>query len=180
MPLPTDISLAADVATFIDELAADASKHCVRGLRHSRWASQQRQCHRGPDRDGTRGRCRTGSQGGALTETTGADTAGVDIVFGDAAGTDDLARDANHSSRSAYRVVSAALSVAKISTLICDPFNGTTNPKHIPGAIVRWTITITNTGAASASLSTVADAINALTTFDANLVTGAGGAARIA
>ena len=96
-----------------------------------------------------------------MTETAGADTAGVDIVFGDAAGTDDGARNANHSSRSAYRVVSAALSVAKISTLICDPFNGTTNPKHIPGAIVRWTITITNTGAASASLSTVADAINA-------------------
>ena len=30
--------------------------------------------------------------------------AGVDIVFGDAAGTDDGARNANHSSRSAYRV----------------------------------------------------------------------------
>ena len=90
--------------------------------------------------------------GAALTETAGADTAGVDIVFGDAAGTDDGARDAAHSSRSAYRVVSAALSVAKISTLICDPFNGTTNPKRIPGAIVRWTITITNTGAASANL----------------------------
>ena len=115
--------------------------------------------------------------GAALTETAGADTAGVDIVFGDAAGTDDAARDAAHSSRSAYRVVSAALSVAKISTLICDPFNGTTNPKHIPGAIVRWTITITNAGAAAASLSTVADAVSASTTFDANLVTGAGGAA---
>ena len=63
-----------------------------------------------------------------------------------------VARDANHSSRSAYRVVSAALSVTKIATLICDPFNGMTNPKHIPGAIVRWTITITNTGAASATL----------------------------
>ena len=43
---------------------------------------------------------------------------------------------------------------------------------------MRWTITITNTaGAASATLSTVTDAINAATTFDANLVTGAGGAA---
>ena len=30
-----------------------------------------------------------------LTETAGAETAGVDIVFGDAAGTDDLARDAS-------------------------------------------------------------------------------------
>ena len=112
--------------------------------------------------------------GAALTETVGANTAGVDIVFGDAAGTDDAARDAAHSSRSAYRVETATLSVAKTATLICDPFNGTTNPKNIPGAIVRWTITITNTGAASATLNTVTDAISATTTFDANLVTGAG------
>ena len=40
---------------------------------------------------------------------------------------------------------------------------------------MRYTITITNTGAASASLSTVTDTINCGATFDANLVTGAGG-----
>ncbi len=84
--------------------------------------------------------------GAVLTETAGADTAGVDIVFGDAAGTDDGARDAApFVAQRVSRRLRAALSVAKISTLICDPFNGTTNPKNIPGAIVRWTITITNT-----------------------------------
>ena len=115
--------------------------------------------------------------GAVLIETAGADTAGVDIVFGDAAGTDDAARDAAHSSRSAYRVYFSRLSVAKTATLICDPFNSTTNPKNIPAAIVRWTITITNNGAASATLGTVTDAISASTTFDANLITGAGGVA---
>lgn len=166
----------SDTTTFIDELAADATRtvYVVCNIPAG-------QVNNDNAIVGLIATARAGGGGGVLgavlTETAGADTAGVDIVFGDAAGTDDLARNANHSSRSAYRVVSAALSVAKISTLICDPFNGTTNPKHIPGAIVRWTITITNTGAASATLNTVTDAINAATAFDANLVTGAGGAA---
>ncbi|HZA94961.1 MAG TPA: hypothetical protein VE421_02410, partial [Burkholderiaceae bacterium] len=168
---------AQDTATFIDELAADLTRtvyvfcdipagqvnndNAIVGLIATA-------------RAGGGG----GVQGAVLTETAGADTpASVDIVFGDAAGTDDLARNANHSSRSAYRVVSSTLTVTKTSTLICDPFNSTANAKRIPGSIVRWTITIANTGAASASLSTVTDTISALTTFDANLVTGAGGAA---
>lgn len=111
--------------------------------------------------------------GAALVETAGADTAAVDIVFADAAGSDDLARAANHSARDAYLVASALISVAKTSLLLCDPFNGVTNPKHIPGAIVRWTITITNGGGATASatLATVADTLNANTAFDVNLVT---------
>ena len=117
---------------------------------------------------------RTAGSGGAgvLTEL---DQPGVDIVFGDAAGTDDSARNAAHSDRSAYRVVTATLSVAKTATLICDPFNGTASPgpRNIPGAIVKWTITITNNGAASATLGTVTDAISASTAFDSNLVTGA-------
>ena len=70
--------------------------------------------------------------------------------------------------------MTATLNVAKTATLICDPLNSQTNPKNIPASIVRWTITITNNGAAPALLSTVTDAISASTTFDANLVTGVG------
>ena len=164
----------ADTATFIDELLADTARtvYVVCNIP----AAQVNNDHAVVSLVATALAGGTGGQGAALVES-GANTAGVDIVFGDAAGTDDVARDAAHSSRSAYRVQSAALSVAKTATLICDPFNSTTNPKNIPAAIVRWTITITNTGAASATLSTVADAISASTTFDANLVTGAGGAA---
>jgi uncharacterized repeat protein (TIGR01451 family) len=72
----------------------------------------------------------------------------------------------------------ALLSVAKTATLICDPVNGTSNPKYIPGAVVRWTVTVTNSGLTSVSLATVSDLLNANTTMDANLITGAGGAAR--
>jgi hypothetical protein len=122
-----------------------------------------------------------GAQGAVITETAGANTAGVDTVFADGSGTEstDLARDGTYTDRNAFLVSSATLSISKSAQLICDPFNSTTNPKNIPGAIVRWTITITNAvGAGSpASLSQVTDALSANTTFDANLVTGAGGAA---
>jgi len=112
--------------------------------------------------------------GAALAETPGANTAGIDIVFADGAGTDDLVRDAKHSARSTFKVVTATLTVTKLVAPVCDPFNGSTNPKNIPGAFVRYTITIANTGAASATLSTVGDTLTNLVTFDANLITGAG------
>ncbi len=40
----------------------------------------------------------------------------------------------------------ALLTVVKFSTVISDPVNGTVNPKMIPGAVVRYSITVTNTG----------------------------------
>lgn len=119
----------------------------------------------------------------AVAATVGADTAGVDIVFADAATTElgfvgtSAARDGQATARDAYRIASAVISVAKTSLLMCDPFNGSgPDRKHIPGSIVRWTITISNavTATSSATLATVTDALNANTTFDPNLVTGAG------
>ena len=99
-------------------------------------------------------------------------------MYADAAGTDDLVTDAKHSSRSEYKVVSSTLSVAKTITTLCDPVNGTTGPKNIPLGMVRWTITIANSGGASANLTTIADSLLASpTTFDPDLITGAGGAA---
>ncbi len=38
------------------------------------------------------------------------------------------------------------ISVTKISSVISDPVNGTTNPKAIPGALVEYLITVSNTG----------------------------------
>ena len=38
------------------------------------------------------------------------------------------------------------LLVTKIAQTISDPFNGTTNPKAVPGAEVRYTISVTNQG----------------------------------
>jgi Surface adhesin CshA non-repetitive domain 2 len=49
----------------------------------------------------------------------------------------------------------ANLTITKSWTLVSDPINGTTNPKMIPGAIVDYDITITNTGTGPVDLSTV-------------------------
>ena len=38
------------------------------------------------------------------------------------------------------------MNVSKVSTVISDPVNGTTNPKAIPGATVEYLITVNNTG----------------------------------
>jgi uncharacterized repeat protein (TIGR01451 family) len=43
-------------------------------------------------------------------------------------------------------IVLPSLTHVKISTLVSDPFNGTINPKHIPGAVVDYTLLIANTG----------------------------------
>jgi hypothetical protein len=116
-----------------------------------------------------------GVQGAALVETTGPNTTGVDIVFADGAGAGgDIARDAKYSSLDALKVVTAVLTVSKTVAPVCDPFNGSTSPKSIPLSFVRYTITIANTGAASATLTTVGDALTSLVTFDPNLITGAG------
>jgi len=47
------------------------------------------------------------------------------------------------------------LTVQKISTVISDPVNSTTNPKRIPGAIVRYAVTITNGGNGSVDASSL-------------------------
>jgi hypothetical protein len=115
----------------------------------------------------------------ATLATGGADNpAAVDVVFADLAGSDDAANDGKHSARDAYQVSAAVISVAKTVSPICDPFNGGTSPKNIPGSYVQYEITISNAvGAASATLTTISDVLNANTAFDADLRTGAGGVA---
>jgi uncharacterized repeat protein (TIGR01451 family) len=49
----------------------------------------------------------------------------------------------------------ADLSVTKVSSLISDPVNGTTNPKAIPGALVEYLITVANTGTAATDTNSV-------------------------
>ncbi|BBB08289.1 DUF11 domain-containing protein [Sphingopyxis sp. EG6] len=107
-----------------------------------------------------------GTQGAAITETTGANTAGKDTVFADIAGvTGDAARDGSHSDNDDYTVQTATLAVAKSSRVISDPFNGTTNPKLIPGAVVEYCIAVANTGAAAASSVVINDAVPGQLTY---------------
>ena len=115
--------------------------------------------------------------------TVGADTTGVDIVFADGPITEanfvgtSSARDGQATARDAYRITSAVISVQKTAALLCDPFNGATNRKSIPGATVQYAITITNAASATASatLTQISDALEiANLTFDATLISGAG------
>ena len=57
------------------------------------------------------------------------------------------------------------MSVTKISSIISDPVNGTTNPKRIPGAIVQYCILISNSGSASAASIVATDSLAGAFTY---------------
>lgn len=114
-----------------------------------------------------------GAAGTPLVASTGAKTLGVvSTVFGDAAGTDDLANDGKLSARSGFLVQSASLTMNKSVAVWCDPVNGATNPKLFPGSFAQYTIAVSNasTATASATLSNVTDTLVSQLAFDANLV----------
>ena len=107
-----------------------------------------------------------GTMGGALTK----DNAAADIVlteqnvFNDGIGdltalpaVADIAQNGLHSDTSQYLITAATMDVVKAQTVIWDPVNGNVNPKAIPGAYVEYVLTVSNTGAASGSLTTLVD-----------------------
>lgn len=59
----------------------------------------------------------------------------------------------------------ANLTIAKTSNVVSDPTNGTTDPKAIPGATIRYCILVTNNGSGTATGINVGDALPASTTF---------------
>jgi uncharacterized repeat protein (TIGR01451 family) len=61
-----------------------------------------------------------------------------------------------------------SLAVSKTMSVLDDPINGTTNPKAIPGANVRYIIQIDNNGTAAATGVTVVDPIPAGTAYVSN------------
>ncbi|WP_221791946.1 hypothetical protein [Aquisediminimonas sediminicola] len=110
----------------------------------------------------------SGSKGAALTETSGANTSAMDTVFADGAGATDSARDAAYSIKNDYLVFTATLSVTKISKVISDPLNGTTNPKAIPGATVEYCIVVANaSGSAPADSVDITDPLPSQIAYDA-------------
>lgn len=112
-----------------------------------------------------------GTQGAAITETTGANTAGKDTVFADIAGVaGDVARDGSHSDDDDYTVQTATLAVVKSSRVISDPFNNITNPKLIPGAVVEYCISVANTGSADATSVLINDPVPGQLTFNAGTI----------
>jgi len=61
----------------------------------------------------------------------------------------------------AFSVQRAAIAVAKTSTLLSDPVNGTTNPKMIPGATISYCILVSNAGPATATTVIATDSLPA-------------------
>ena len=107
-----------------------------------------------------------GSLGATVTQTAGANTAGMDTVFADTNANGNVAGDGASFAENDYTVLAAALTAVKTSKIISDPINGSTNPKMIPGATVEYCIAVSN-GAGSATATSVAlsDPLPSQTTY---------------
>lgn len=106
---------------------------------------------------------------GSVTAETNAGAAddpnAVDVVFGDGesddGGSTDSANNGQHADSGVFAVATANLTVQKTSEVFSDPIVGTSpNAKAIPGAQVRYTITIENTGSVIAEGVTISDEID--------------------
>lgn len=108
----------------------------------------------------------------------------VDIVFADDTGPLDLPRNGRDRAFDAYRVDTAAVTVAKTATTISDPFNLLVFPKAIPGAVVEYCLAIANAGPGIVTGVVLTDALPANTTYVPNSLTvgglGVGGACVLA
>lgn len=157
-----------DTATFIDELAVDGNQtvYVIGNVPTTQVNGDVAAVNL----------TATAREGGTAGSTIGAtisndagnaDTDGVETVFADGGGITDAVRDGAFSAADDYTVSAANLTVQKISTVISDPINGTTNPKAIPGAVVEYCIIVSNAaGGASATNITISDPILANITYD--------------
>ena len=105
------------------------------------------------------------SSGSALTDdSSSADVTGTVqnvLATDDGPAPTDGNLDAIDSDYADYKVNTATITVTKSSTVISDPVNGTTNPKAIPGAVIEYTLTISNSaGTATATNITLSDSLN--------------------
>lgn len=108
-----------------------------------------------------------GSLGATVTQTVGANTAGMDTVFADTATTNgNVALDGAAFADDDYTVLAATLTATKTSKIISDPINGSSNPKMIPGAVVEYCIAVANAaGGAVATGVNISDTLPTQTSF---------------
>jgi hypothetical protein len=102
------------------------------------------------------------------------DSTTTQLIFADAAstqgdGTTDAAHDGKASARDVYIVKSAKLTITKSQQVLADP-TGDAIAHAIPGAVIKYTITIANSSTASqpATSISVADALPANTNWGGN------------
>jgi uncharacterized repeat protein (TIGR01451 family) len=96
------------------------------------------------------------------------------LIFADTASTEgDTGTDANHdgksSARDVYMVQSAKLTITKTQVVLGDP-TGDATPHAIPGAVIKYTVTVANAVGATqpASAIALADALPANTNWGGN------------
>ena len=158
----------ADTATFIDELAPDASQdvYIVCDIPAGQISNDQAVTELTAfTRAGE-----TAGLGAVLIQTAGANTAGVDIVFADSAtaangsGTDpgQTARDAIGVARDAYRVVSIVTNVTK--TASCSPSPADCSQAKT-GTVITYQVLTNVTGSGSADNLMITDPLPANLTF---------------
>jgi len=114
-------------------------------------------------------------------QTAGANTAGIDVVFADTAGSaaGDVARDGRHSASGRYTGSSVTLTVGKTVLVYSGPPNVVINgtppdyadctvcPRAIPTATLRYTITAMVKGSGTATGVVIVDPLPANTTYNA-------------
>ena len=66
---------------------------------------------------------------------------------------------AKFAAKPSCKALRAAITVAKTSTVLSDPVNGTTNPKMIPGASIRYCLLVSNAGPATATTVIATDTL---------------------
>ncbi len=96
-----------------------------------------------------------GGTGDEISETASnsADASVVDTALVDDNSTFslDADRDGSDTDRAFAEVSAANVTVIKSSLVVSDPVKGTSNPKAIPGAVIRYCIAVSNSGGGAAA-----------------------------
>ncbi|MDF7777137.1 DUF11 domain-containing protein [Sphingomonas sp. AOB5] len=155
-----------DTATYIDELAPDATVtvFIVANIPNTAGIHTAIVGLKGTVAAGGT----SGSLGADLVATsllTPDSPTTVDIVFADDANLLDQLRDGSQWAFDAYTIDSAAVTGTKTARVVSDPYNLLVNPKAIPGATVEYCISVANAGPGIATSVAISDAIPANTTF---------------
>jgi len=78
----------------------------------------------------------------------------------------DAGRDGAEAANNQYNISAATLAVVKSAAIISDPVNGIgATRKAIPGAVIEYTIVVTNSGGANATAVVLSDNIPANSTY---------------
>jgi uncharacterized repeat protein (TIGR01451 family) len=165
-----------DTATFIDELAADATATVYAVCNIPGTAVDTNTGLVGltatalGNFTGANGTyvATPGSQGAAIVATAGANTQGtVDILFADVAGTEDAARDAMHSAHNTYLIAIPVMSVTKTVASVLDPSGGAV---VMPGSVITYQIAVALSGGGTVTNLVIDDPLPANTTYVPNSI----------